>query len=369
MATAFTIPAPILSDLAPANYGFTQISFLHKPARQEDRRTLTVLRKLRASAAPEREVLQQAKPSWAVANRLPDSSNAVVVRFWNWRNYIIRYQVAGTEGPALILIHGFGANCDHWRKNLPVLARHHRVYALDLLGYGYSDKPSPWDAPPHSLYTFETWANQICDFCHDIVKDSAFLVCNSIGGIVGLQAALVDPKTVQGLVLLNISLRLLHVRKQQWFKKPFVKVFQHLLRNTDLGKRFFEAVATRQSVRRILCNCYCDDGAVTDELVENILLPGLQPGAVDVFLDFISYSGGPLAEEMLPEVKCPVLIIWGEKDPWEPLELGRVYGDYTTVEDFVVLPNVGHCPQDEAPHLVNPLVEQFVCRHMDTSVV
>jgi pimeloyl-ACP methyl ester carboxylesterase len=44
-------------------------------------------------------------------------------------------------------------------------------------------------------------------------------------------------------------------------------------------------------------------------------------------------------------VQCPVLVAWGEKDPWEPVELGRAYGSFDAVEDFVVLPNVGHCPQ------------------------
>jgi hypothetical protein len=39
------------------------------------------------------------------------------------------------------------------------------------------------------------------------------------------------------------------------------------------------------------------------------------------------------------------LIAWGEKDPWEPVALGRAYGDFDTVEEFVVFPNVGHCPQ------------------------
>lgn len=43
--------------------------------------------------------------------------------------------------------------------------------------------------------------------------------------------------------------------------------------------------------------------------------------------------------------QCPVLVAWGDKDPWEPIELGRAYGEFDTVEDFVVLPNVGHCPQ------------------------
>ena len=44
-------------------------------------------------------------------------------------------------------------------------------------------------------------------------------------------------------------------------------------------------------------------------------------------------------------MKCPVLIGWGERDPWEPIKLGRAYGAYSCVEEFVVLPNVGHCPQ------------------------
>ncbi len=66
--------------------------------------------------------------------------------------------------------------------------------------------------------------------------------------------------------------------------------------------------------------------------------PVPQPGAVDVFLDFISYSGGPLPEELLPQTTCPVSILWGEADPWEPIELGRAYGEFDCVEEFIPLP-------------------------------
>lgn len=59
--------------------------------------------------------------------------------------------------------------------------------------------------------------------------------------------------------------------------------------------------------------CYHDTSKVTDELVEIILSPGLEPGAVDVFLEFICYSGGPLPEELLPQVKVSILILIGEK--------------------------------------------------------
>ncbi|RZC82840.1 hypothetical protein C5167_045625 [Papaver somniferum] len=285
---------------------------------------------------------------------------------WNWWDYSIRYQVSGNTGPALVLIHGFGANSDHWRKNIPVLAKSHRVYAIDLIGYGYSDKPNPREFGDKSFYTFETWATQINEFCTDVIKDESFFICNSIGGLVGLQAAVMEPQICKGIVLLNISLRLLHIKKQPWFGRPFIRSFQNLLRNTSVGKFFFEAVATPQSVKNILCQCYHDTSQVTDELVEKILLPGLEPGAVDVFLEFICYSDGPLPEELLPQVKCPVLVGWGDKDPWEPIDLGRAYGDFDTVEDFVVLSDVGHCPQDEAPQLVNPLVELFVARHAPT---
>ncbi|KAM4084537.1 hypothetical protein ACB094_08G139900 [Castanea mollissima] len=296
-----------------------------------------------------------------------DPGIEVQSRIWNWRGYSIRYQYSGNSGPALVLVHGFGANSDHWRKNIPVLAKSHRVYSIDLIGYGYSDKPNPRQFGDNLFYTFETWATQLNEFCIDVIKDEAFFICNSIGGLVGLQAAVMAPQICKGIILLNISLRMLHIKKQPWFGKPLIRSFQNLLRNTALGKYFYKSVATPDSVRSILCQCYHDTSQVTEELVQKILNPGLEPGAADVFLEFICYSAGPLPEELLPQVKCPILIAWGDKDPWEPLELGRNYENFDSVEDFIVLPNVGHCPQDEAPHLVNPLVESFVARHATPS--
>lgn len=86
----------------------------------------------------------------------------------------------------LVLYHGVTESkhicSDHWRKNIPVLAKSHRVYAIDLIGYGYSDKPNPRQIRDDSFYTFETWAAQLNEFCADVVKDEAFFVCNSIGG-------------------------------------------------------------------------------------------------------------------------------------------------------------------------------------------
>lgn len=64
-----------------------------------------------------------------------------------------------------------------------------------------------------------------------------------------------------------------------------------------------------------------------------------QPGAVDVFLDFISYSGGPLPEELISRTTRPVSIVWGEADPWEDVKLGRKYfGGLPAVKEFITLP-------------------------------
>lgn len=69
---------------------------------------------------------------------------------------------------------------DHWRKNLPVLGEHCRAYAIDLLGYGYSDKPDTRGAP-NTLYTFPNWSRQLQAFIQEKVGEPVILTCNSGG--------------------------------------------------------------------------------------------------------------------------------------------------------------------------------------------
>lgn len=247
-----------------------------------------------------------------------------------------------------------------------------RVFAIDLLGYGYSSKPAPDPMEPAGLYNFETWGAQLLDFCADVAGGPAFLATNSVGGIAALAAAASAASScggdatsrVRGVVLLDVSLRELHASKQAPWLRPLVGAVQTVLRTTSLGRAFFGQVARPETVRAVLKEAYGDADTVSDELVSCILEPGLQPGAAAVFLDFISYSSGPLAEDLLPLAGCPVLVGWGTKDPWELLERARpLYATAPNVERFVELPGVGHCPQDEAPQLVNPLIIDFVRSH------
>lgn len=282
---------------------------------------------------------------------------------WPWQGFPIRYQKAGTAGSPMLLIHGFGASSDHWRKNIPALAATNRVYAIDLIGFGKSVKPFPGLAID---YTFETWGQLVLDFCREVIGESVFLVGNSIGCVVALQAAVMDTTQVRAIAMLDCSLRLLHDRKRAtlpWYRSAPTPLFQRLLGIRPLGHFFFSRLARPQVIRNVLQQAYARDEAVTDELVNILLTPAQDPGAADVFLAFVRYSQGPLPEDLLPQLHCPVLVIWGEADPWEPIAQGRELANYPTVEDFIVLPDVGHCPQDEAPELINPLLRDWAHKH------
>lgn len=284
---------------------------------------------------------------------LPDTHSALATpQLWTWRGHSICYQTQGTEGSAIVLIHGFGASWGHWRKLIPLLAEQHRVYAIDLIGFGASDKPAPGEA---IAYTFETWGSLLGDFCQDIVRSPAVLVGNSIGSIVAMQTAVDVPEWVEGVALLNCSLRLLHERRRTevpWYRSTGASVMQQILGIRWLGHQFFNLIAKPKTVRNILKQAYAQEAAVTDELVQMLMEPAASPGAADVFLAFTRYSQGPLPEDLLAKLPCRALMLWGEDDPWEPIALGRKLGEFDCVDQFITLPNAGHCPQDEVPDAI-----------------
>jgi len=282
-----------------------------------------------------------------------------ISHIWHWRNYPIAYQHQGDRGPAVVLVHGFGASCGHWRKNIPDLACHFRVFALDLIGFGASAKP----APGTIAYTFETWGDQIVDFCREVVGEPAFLVGNSIGCIAVMQAAVTDPKMVRGVAQINCSLRLLHDRRrsqQPFFKRFGAPLMQRVLGISAIGRFFFDRIARPETVRNILLQAYAKKEAVTEELVDLLMKPACEPGAREVFLAFTRYSQGPLPEELLEKLPCPTILLWGTADPWEPIALGKELAKFDAVQEFIPLEGVGHCPQDEAPELVNPILCDWI---------
>ena len=243
---------------------------------------------------------------------------------------------------------------------MPALAADCRCYAIDLIGFGGSAKPAP---KLEIDYTFETWGELIADFCREVAGGPAFLVGNSIGCVAIMQAAVDFPDIASGVILLNCSLRLLHDRKRAelpWYRNLGAPIAQKVLNVKWISQLFFKQLATPNTVRKVLLQAYHRPEAVTDELVNMLLEPAKDSGAVDVFVAFISYSQGPLPEDLLPRLSCPALILWGTDDPWEPIALGRELAKFPAVEKFIPLEGVGHCPQDEAPELVNPILLDWI---------
>ncbi|MFM6157800.1 MAG: alpha/beta fold hydrolase, partial [Sphaerospermopsis kisseleviana] len=137
-------------------------------------------------------------------------------------------------------------------------------------------------------------------------------------------------------------------------------ILQRILSNQTVGNFFFSQLAKPKTVKKILLQAYANGETVTDELVEMLMKPAGDPGAAAVFLAFTAYSTGPLPEDLLPVLPCPAIILWGTADPWEPIDLGRELANFPQVQKFIPLEGVGHCPQDEAPELVNPILQDWI---------
>lgn len=272
---------------------------------------------------------------------------------WTWQGHQIQYTTAGPDaGHPLILIHGFGASIGHWRKNIPVLAAGgYRVFALDLLGFGGSDKPQ-------LNYTVELWQELLQNFWHTHVQQPAVFVGNSVGGLLSLMILANTPKIAAGGILLNAAGGLNHRPDELRFPLRLIMGgFTKLISSPGTGPFLFNRVRQKNRIRRTLAQVYCDREAITDELVELLYQPSCDPGAQRVFASVLTAPPGPRPETLLPKVQSPLLVLWGESDPWTPIRGARIYQELVTQPvKFVSIPNTGHCPHDERPEVVNSLI-------------
>ena len=271
---------------------------------------------------------------------------------WEWRGHQIQYTSVGTGHP-LVLIHGFGASIGHWRKNIPVLAAAgYQVFALDLLGFGSSAKPA-------IDYTLDLWVEMIRDFWLAKIQQPAVFVGNSIGGLICLMILAEHPEIAAGGVLLNSAGGLNH--RPDELSLPLRVVmgsFAKLVSSKAIGSWLFNRVRQKARIRGSLKQVYKNSEAITDELVDLLHLPSCDPGAQAVFASVLTAPAGPRPAELLPRIQAPLLVLWGEADPWTPIAGSQIYQKLTETQDvqFVGIPDTGHCPHDERPEIVNPLI-------------
>ena len=301
---------------------------------------------------------------------------------WIWQGRSIGWSLADATSHstnaniAVVLIHGFGANTNHWRFNQPVLARHAPTYAIDLLGFGCSEQPKARlkDEPDLSdsvIYGFDLWGQQVAEFCRDVIKRPVLLVGNSIGGVVALKAADALHRTMStgahppcsGVVLIDCAQRLMDDKQLAtqpiWMRwvRPFLK---GLVRQRWLSTGLFRNAARPGVIRSVLQQAYPSGNNVDNQLVEFLHEPTQRPGAAEAFRGFINLFDDVLAPELMSTMSTPVDMIWGEQDPWEPIkEAKRWKTNIRCIRSLNIIKNAGHCPHDERPAEVNKLLSDI----------
>ncbi|MEB3184342.1 MAG: alpha/beta fold hydrolase [Cyanobacteriota bacterium] len=261
------------------------------------------------------------------------------------------------EGPAILLVHGFGASTDHWRHNIPVLAEHHEVHALDLLGFGRSAKP---EGLP---YGGGLWRDQLAAYVRERIGRPTVLVGNSLGGYSALAAGTVLDGLGAGVVLLNAAGPFSDEQAEPkgWGAIARQTIGGALLRSPVLQRLLFENLRRPATIRRTLNQVYIDRTNVDEELVEAIRRPSLDPGAFGVFRTVFDIPRGQPLDQLFAQLACPLLLLWGIRDPWINAAGRRAaFQRHAPAATTEVVLEAGHCPHDEVPDQVNAALLEWL---------
>ena len=291
--------------------------------------------------------------------QLLDTASAIKGKYWQWRGNSIYYVQAGekrTNRPPLLLVHGFGASTDHWRKNIAQLQDEFQVWAIDLLGFGRSAKPN-------QEYSGQLWCAQLHDFITEVIGQPAVLAGNSLGGYASLCIAAEKPQSAAGLILLNSAGPFSDQEPQvekKGIKNLIGKITRSILLQPLPSYLLFQYVRRRSVIRKTLKQVYLDHNAVSDRLVEDIDRPSCDKGARQVFAAVFKSPQGKKIDILLNQMSCPLLMLWGEGDPWmNTREKGAKFRQYYPQLTEYYL-QAGHCPHDEIPEEINKLIQVWV---------
>lgn len=271
----------------------------------------------------------------------------------------VRFQLVGETGPPLLLLHGIGRSLDDWTLIVPVLAAHHRVFAVDLLGSGESDAP-PLD------YSFELLATFARDFLDAVGVARAILVGHSLGGGVALELALRWPERAAGLVLIASA----------GFGGE-VSPGLRLLALPWLGERL--TAPGRAGVQQTLRLLVHEPEVLAPAWLAHEYRRGERPEAQAAFLRVVRALLGPRGTAdawvhhipaRLRGLTIPALVIWGTRDKVLPIHHLSLALKHIPHAWGVSIANCGHTPQLERPPLVAALILRWLsggaggaCRH------
>jgi pimeloyl-ACP methyl ester carboxylesterase len=296
----------------------------------------------------------------AVLNKKLESSGGELVntlggetRYYLWRERDIAYTVAG-EGEPLLMVHGIyaGASSFEFRKNFDTLAEDFRVYALDLLGCGLSEKPRRRYAP-------EDVAAQIEDFAREEIGRPAHLVASSLTAALVLPAAVRNPRAFRKLVLVCPT-------GYTTLDRPsglLGDAVYGLLLAPVIGDSLYHGVVSRPGIRYYLGRmAYHDPGFVTEDLVESYYRVGHQPGAKCLPAAFISGKLNQGVADHWPRVPHKSLVCWGREAKTPPVTEMEEFTRRNPRSEPRIFKDAALLPHDERAETFNREVRNFLCK-------
>ncbi len=259
------------------------------------------------------------------------------------------YYVVKGDGKPVILLHGYGAGIWVWEKQIDFLSRFCRVYAPDLIGHGFSDRPK-------IDYTPQTYIRFFSDFMTGIGVDRATVIGNSMGGGLAWSFAALYPRRVDKLILIDcippdVSNQ---VRNRSFRAMVIAERLPFLLYLAIAGRN-------KDSIRSILQECVADIRLITPEVVDRQYAISRIAGTTwTLYSTFRNAKHALKLKDDLSRIDSPTLLIWGEKDIIFPATVGEGLQRAIRGSTLQIIQKSGHIPMWETPEEVNRSIASFL---------
>ena len=300
---------------------------------------------------------------------------------WFYKDLLVHFRVTGEESnPPIVLIHGFGASCDHWRNNAEIFASEgFRVYGLDLIGFGKSEQNIQGKI---NHLDNQFWANQLAAFLDEVVKikinGKAVLIGNSLGALTALTTLSLRPELIKTLIAAPlpepVSITKIKLFLPRWLikiKKFLIKLFFHLLPLKPL----VNLITKTELITFALQSAYFHSIFKDNILKRIVTVPARRPNAPQALRAMCigmsnrpNSTKGPLIIEKIRNLpnRPPILLIWGNKDKLIPIFLAKKVLKLHPWLKLTVINDAGHCLHDELPKLFNQIVLSWL-KNLKTS--
>lgn len=240
----------------------------------------------------------------------------------------VRYLDVG-QGPAVVLLHGFASSIENWTAVIPELKKGHRVLAIDLKGFGWTDRPV-------GDYSPAAQASLLRAVMKERGIDSASIVAHSWGSSVALAFALQYPETVERIALYDAWV----------YEQQLPSMFQ-LARAKGVGEFLFAAFYSERGEER-LANGFYDPEVIPESLVEAVEKAMERPGTRAAALEAVRGMNFTEIEQRYGQIKAPTLLLWGREDLVTPISIGERLVRQLPNARLVTYPRCGHFPMIEA---------------------